>query len=225
MQNAEIAHALGINSASAARAVRSGTKELTACVGGDPKRAMDEVSARQTLSNRFISEITESLTDPAVHELRRLVRSSPREAWAVISDASELPAWTSADSVHIRGGGSFHVGARIAARGRIADRRISRDETLVTRLEAHGLLAWTTRSRIRPYPDAIEFRWSVAIETSDDGTTLVHRLHGVAFPPGPAGMVLQRAYSRVEGSMRTCMHRGLERLASLVEARARNFPV
>src|SRR6266545_1272756 len=74
-----------------------------------------------------------------------------------------LPAWVSAEGAHIRGGGSFHAGARIAARGRIADRRASRDDSLVTRLEPPELLAWTTRSRVPPYPDAIEFRWSLSL--------------------------------------------------------------
>jgi DNA-directed RNA polymerase specialized sigma24 family protein len=221
MHTGELAHAMGTNAGSAARVVRSAVKRLGECLNGDAKRALQDTTARQTLSRRWVSEVTDSLTDPVVYELRRVVRSSPREAWTVIADASQLPAWASAEGVHILGGGSLHVGARIAARGRIADRRLSRDESLITRLEPHDVLAWMTHSRIPPYPDAIEFRWSLAIEPDEGSCTIVHRLHGVAFPPGAAGTVLHRAYTRIEDSMHTSMHRGLERLASLVEARAR----
>jgi len=225
MAAGEIAHALGTNAGSAARIERAAVKHLNECVKENVRSAFKKLPPPPALAGRFFSELSASLADPVVLELRRSVRSGPREAWAVITDPSALPAWVAAEGVHIRGGGSFHAGARIAARGRIADRRASRDDSLVTRLEPPELLAWTTRSRVPPYPDAIEFRWSLSLEPGSDTVTLVHRLHGVAFPGGPAGLVLQRTYARVQESMHVSMHRGLERLASLVEARARTFPV
>jgi DNA-directed RNA polymerase specialized sigma24 family protein/uncharacterized protein YndB with AHSA1/START domain len=220
LPTSELAVALGGDVPGAARRMRSGLKELSRCLGRDARAELARTSVQAHLGGRFFdAAVAPALQDRWLLEVRRLIPRPPDEAWGVLSDPTAIPAWNSADGARVRGGGSLVPGARIAAGGHIADRRASHDESIVTRAEPPSLLAWTTRSRVSPYPGTVEFRWSITIEPSDGGSELRHRLHGIAFPPGPIGRILRKAVGRVEESMHTSMHRGSERLAALIEAR------
>ena len=155
-----------------------------------------------------------------VHSVRRLVAADPRTAWAVLCDPNALRSWVEATHLRARASGALRPGARLRARGRIAGRRMSRDETVITRTESEAVIAWTTRARPAGLPGAIEFRWSIELTRTDSGTQMVHRLDGVAFPPGPASSLLRRAWKKAEPSMPAAMHRGFERCAALIETRA-----
>jgi RNA polymerase sigma-70 factor (ECF subfamily) len=164
----------------------------------------------------FDDALAARMTDAAGIEVRRIVATGARAAWGAMTDPNALPKWVSAEDV--RANGSLRAGARIRARGRIADKRGSRDATLVTRADEERVLAWTTRARPVRLPGVIEFRWSISCEPDGSGTQLVHRLHGIAFPPGVAGVTLRRAYAKIADAMQLSMHRGLERLAALISS-------
>ena len=112
-------------------------------------------------------------------------------------------------------------------KARLVEKPVFRYSDELRQIEDAGIWLWTDRNRpvaamkevYTPFHAPIEFRWSVAIEEAPGGAELHHRLRGVAFPHGPVGSFLRNAYARVESSMQASMHRGLERLASLIEAR------
>jgi uncharacterized protein YndB with AHSA1/START domain len=211
---------LGTNSLAARAEVRAAMSALTRCMRNDARFALSNASV-PAVDRRTIERLTDAVPDHWLLETRRITTRPPHDAWNVLTDPTVLPAWVSAEGVHVRGGETLHPGAHIAARGRIAEQRRSRDESVITIAEQPRLLAWTTRSYLLPYEGAIEFRWTISIEETPDGCELKHRLRGVAFPSGVWGPAFRRAYARVEGSMQSSMHRGMERLASLVEASAR----
>jgi DNA-directed RNA polymerase specialized sigma24 family protein/uncharacterized protein YndB with AHSA1/START domain len=201
---------------------RRALRTLQSCLGSRPDNALRAANVDVHLERSFYDDVLEgALNDAPILEVRRIVQRPPHDAWGVLTDPTALPAWVSADHAHVRGGGSLRPGGHIAARGRIADKRRSLDESIVTIVEAPSLLAWTTRSRIQPFHDPIEFRWSIAIAEAPGGSELHHQLRGVAFPHTWAGDFLRVAYMRVQAGMLQSMHRGLERLASLVEASTR----
>jgi DNA-directed RNA polymerase specialized sigma24 family protein/uncharacterized protein YndB with AHSA1/START domain len=216
----EVARALGTSTLAAMRATRDGMRSLQASLGFKQNDALSAASSDAHLDRRFFDEVlSPELEDRWLLEVRRIVQRPRHDAWGVLTDPTAIPAWISAARAHVRGGGALHPGGHIAARGRIADRRPSRDESIITLVEPPGLLAWTTRSRITPLHAPIEFRWSVVIDEVTGGSELHHRLRGVAFPHGLVGRFLRGTYDRVAGSMQPSMHRGLERLSSLIEAR------
>jgi DNA-directed RNA polymerase specialized sigma24 family protein/uncharacterized protein YndB with AHSA1/START domain len=216
----EVARAMGTSTLRAMRETRGGMRSLQATLGFRPHDALSAASSDVHLDRTFFDKIlAPELEDQWLLEVRRIVLRPPHDAWGVLTDPTAIPAWISAARAHVRGGGSLRPGGHIAARGRIADRRPSHDESIITLLQPPALLAWTTRSRIAPFHAPIEFRWSVVIEEAPGGSELRHRLRGVAFPHGPVGSFLRRTYARAAGAMQGSMHRGLERLASLIEAR------
>jgi DNA-directed RNA polymerase specialized sigma24 family protein/uncharacterized protein YndB with AHSA1/START domain len=219
LKTSEIALAQGTTAVEASRRVRRAFRALHRCLGYDARATISSRRVEAHLDGRFFDdEVAAGLADQWLLEVRRLVARPVHDAWAVLNDPTALPAWTSAERSRIRGGGALRVGAHIASRGRIADMRPSYDETVITRAEHPTVLTWTTRSRLVPLSGTIEFRWSILIEDAPGGCELRHRLHGVAFPQGPFSGLLRGAYDKVSESMRTSMHRGLERLASLVDA-------
>jgi len=220
METGEIARAQGTSTIKAALSTRRAIRSLQGCLGFKPHEALGATSNGAHLDRKFFDKVlAPELDDRWLLEMRRIVMRPPQDAWGVLTDPTAIPAWISAARAHVRGGGSLHPGGHIVARGRIADQRRSHDESIITRVEPPVLLAWTTRSRITPLHAPIEFRWSVEIEEAPGGAELHHRLRGVAFPHGPVGSLLRTSYDRVAGSMQSSMHRGLERLASLIEAR------
>jgi uncharacterized protein YndB with AHSA1/START domain len=220
MEPGEIGRAQGMSTIKAALSARRAIRSLQACLGFKPHEALSASSIDAHLDRKFFDKVlAPQLDDRWLLEVRRIVMRPLHDAWGVLTDPTAIPAWVSAERAHVRGGGSLHPGGHIAARGRIADQRRSHDESIITRVEPPVLLAWTTRSRITPLHAPIEFRWSVAIEEAPGGSELHHRLRGVSFPHGPVGSLLRTTYERVAGSMQASMHRGLERLASLIEAR------
>ena len=222
LQPRDIAHAQGVPTAATMLQVRSAFRSFRACLGSKPFEALRAAWKDVHLEHAFFDEVLSAkLDDHVVVEVRRIVQRPPEDAWGVLTDPTAIPAWVSADHAHVRGGGSLRPGGHIAARGRIADQRRSLDESIITIVEPPSLLAWTTRSRIQPLHDPIEFRWSIAIAEVEGGSELHHRLRGVAFPRGLSGRFLRASYERVAEGMQPSMHRGLERLAALVEATTR----
>jgi DNA-directed RNA polymerase specialized sigma24 family protein/uncharacterized protein YndB with AHSA1/START domain len=220
LSGTEVGRALGTSTLSAMRQTRRAMRSLQASLGFKPLEALSIASKDAHLDRAFFDAVlTPELEDRWLLEVRRIVLRPPHDAWGVLTDPTAIPAWISAARAHVRGGGSLRAGGHIAARGRIADRRPSHDESIITLVQSPALLAWTTRSRITPFHAPIEFRWSVVIEEAPGGSEMHHRLRGVAFPHGPVGSFLRRTYERVAGAMQGSMHRGLERLASLIEAR------
>jgi DNA-directed RNA polymerase specialized sigma24 family protein/uncharacterized protein YndB with AHSA1/START domain len=218
----DIARAQNTPAATTMFQLRSAMRSLQACLGSRPFDALRAAWKDVHLEHAFFDDVLAGkLEDGSLIEVRRIVQRPPQDAWGVLTDPTAIPAWVSADHAHVRGGGSLRPGGHIAARGRIADERRSLDESIITLVEPPSLLAWTTRSRIQPVHDPIEFRWSIAIADVEGGSELHHRLRGVAFPRGLAGRFLHGAYERVGSHMLASMHRGLERLAALVEASAR----
>jgi DNA-directed RNA polymerase specialized sigma24 family protein/uncharacterized protein YndB with AHSA1/START domain len=216
----EVARAQGASLINAALNARRALRSIQSSLGFKPDELLSKASSDAHLERSFFDDVLAAeLGDGWLLEVRRIVLRPPHDAWGVLTDPTAIPAWISAERAHVRGGGSLHPGGHIAARGRIADQRRSRDESIITRVEPPALLAWTTRSRITPIHAPIEFRWSVQIEEVPGGSELRHRLRGVAYPHGPVGSFLRGTYERVAGSMQASMHRGLERLASLIEAR------
>lgn len=217
----EIARAQGTSSFQAALSARRAIRTLEGSLGFKPQEALNAAFKDAHLDRKYFDKVVApQLEDHWLLEVRRIVQRPPHDAWGVLTDPTAIPAWISAARAHVRGGGSLHPGGHIAASGRIADQRSSHDESIITIVERPVLLAWTTRSRITPLHAPIEFRWSVMIEEAPGGSELHHRLRGVAFPHGRvAGSFLRKTYDRVAGSMQGSMHRGLERLASLIEAR------
>jgi len=220
METSEIARALGTSTIKAALSARAAMRSLQASLGFKPQEALNAAFGDAHLDRKYFDKvIAPELEDQWLLEVRRIVQRPPHDAWGVLIDPTAIPAWISAARAHVRGGGSLHPGGHIAARGRIADQRSSHDESIITIVEPPVLLGWTTRSRITPFHAPIEFRWSVSISEAPGGSELHHRLRGVAFPHGSVGSFLRMTYERVSGSMQASMHRGLERLASLIEAR------
>ena len=218
----EISKAQGTATIETLRTTRAGLRSLESCLGSEPRSALRAAFPHMHLEHTFFEEALEpSLDDGFVLEVRRIVQRPPHDTWGVLIDPTALAAWVSAEGAHVRGGGSIHAGGRIVARGRIADRRRSMDRSIVTIVEPPSLLAWTTRARVQPVREPIELRWSIAIAEMPGGSELHHRLRGVAFPPGLSGRFLRAAYERVADGMQSSMHRGLERLAALVEASTR----
>ena len=202
--------------------LRGAMRSLQRCLDSRPFDALRAAWKDVHLERAFFDDVLATkLDDPFLIEVRRIVQRPAQDAWGVLTDPTAIPAWVSADHAHVRGGGSLRPGGHIGARGRIADQRRSLDESIITIVEPPSLLAWTTRSRIQPFHDPIEFRWSIAVTEVEGGSELHHRLRGVAFPRGMAGRFLHGAYERVEPQMQSSMHRGLERLAALVEASTR----
>jgi DNA-directed RNA polymerase specialized sigma24 family protein/uncharacterized protein YndB with AHSA1/START domain len=218
----DIARAQNAPTAATMLQLRSAMRSLQTCLGSKPSDALRAAWKDVHLDRAFFDDIISAkLDDASLIEVRRIVQNPPQDAWGVLTDPTAIPAWVSADHAHVRGGGSLRPGGHIAARGRIADQRRSLDESIITIVEPPSLLAWTTRSRIQPFHDPIEFRWSIAIDDVEGGSELHHRLRGVAFPRGIPGRFLRATYERVADGMQSSMHRGLERLAALVEATAR----
>jgi len=218
----DIARAQNVPTAATMLQLRSAMRSLQTCLGSKPGEALRAAWKDVHLERAFFDDVLSAkLDDPFVIEVRRIVQRPPQDAWGALTDPTAIPAWVSADHAHVRGGGSLRPGGHIAARGRIADQRRSLDESIITIVEPPSLLAWTTRSRIQPLHDPIEFRWSIAIADVEGGSELHHRLRGVGFPRGLPGRFLRRSYERVSHGMQPSMHRGLERLAALVEATAR----
>jgi DNA-directed RNA polymerase specialized sigma24 family protein/uncharacterized protein YndB with AHSA1/START domain len=222
LQPRDIAHAQDVPTAATMLQLRSAMRSFQTCLGSKPLDALRAAWKDVHLERAFFDDVLSArLDDPFVIEVRRIVQRPPQDAWGVLTDPTAIPAWVSADHAHVRGGGSLRAGGHIAARGRIADQRRSLDESIITIVEAPSLLAWTTRSRIQPVHDPIEFRWSIAIADVEGGSELHHRLRGVAFPRGLAGRFLRASYERVADGMQSSMHRGLERFAALIEASTR----
>ncbi|HLW15825.1 MAG TPA: SRPBCC family protein [Actinomycetota bacterium] len=222
LQPRDIAHAQDTPTAATMLQLRTAMRSFQSCLGSKPFDALRAAWKDVHLERAFFDDVLSAkLGDPFVIEVRRIVQRSPQDSWGVLTDPTAIPAWVSADHAHVRGGGSLRPGGHIAARGRIADQRRSLDESIITMVEPPSLLAWTTRSRIQPVHDPIEFRWSISIAEVEGGSELHHRLRGVAFPRGFPGRYLRGAYERVADGMQSSMHRGLERLAALVEATAR----
>lgn len=218
----DIARAQNTPAAATMFELRAAMRSLQACLGSRPLDALRAAWKDVHLERAFFDDVlSANLEDACLIEVRRIVQRPSQDAWGVLTDPTAIPAWVSADHAHVRGGGSLRPGGHIAARGRIADQRRSVDESIVTIVEPPSLLAWTTRSRIPPMHDPIEFRWSIEIADVEGGSELHHRLRGVSFPRGLAGRILHRAYERVATQMQSSMHRGLERLAALVEASTR----
>ena len=216
----EVARAQGTSIFKAAMDTRRALRTIQSSLGFKPDDLLRAASSDTRLDRTFFdTALAKELEDQWLLEVRRIVLRPPHDAWGVLTDPTAIPAWISAERAHVRGGGSLHPGGHIAARGRIADLRRSRDQTIITLVEPPSLLAWTTRSRITPLHAPIEFRWSVVIEETPGGSELRHRLRGVAFPHGWVGSFLHGTYERVAAAMQASMHRGLERLASLIEAR------
>jgi len=202
--------------------LRRAMRSLQTCLGSKPDDALRSASTDTHLERSFFDDfLARALEDTWIIEVRRIVQRPPHDAWGVLTDPTAPPAWVSASGAHVRGGGSLRPGGHIGARGRIADLRRSHDESIITIVEPPSLLAWTTRSRIPPLHDPIEFRWSIAITDAPGGSELHHRLRGVAFPHAWSGGLLRTMYERVTPGMQPSMHRGLERLSSLVEASTR----
>ena len=215
----DIARAQGVGVIETWRRTRASLRSLRACLGSEPENALRAALPHVHLEHTFFDDVLEpSLEDPSALEVRRIVQRPPHDTWGVLTDPTSLAAWVSADRAHLRGGGSIRAGGHIVARGRIADRRRSTDRSIVTIVDPPSLLAWTTRAQIRPVREPIELRWSIAIVEIPGGSELHHRLRGVAFPRGVSGRYLRAAYGRVADGMRSSMHRGLERLAALVDA-------
>ncbi|MGZ4139223.1 MAG: SRPBCC family protein [Actinomycetota bacterium] len=217
----ELGLALGVGPAVARERARRARRTMMACLGRDARAPLARAAARGNVDRQALEALSDALAEHRLLEVRRMVPRGAQDVWNVLTDPTALAAWISADGVRVRGGGAIYAGAHIAARGRIADLRRSRDETVITIAEQPRLLAWTTRSLVAPFDGTIEFRWTLAIEDSGDACELTHVLRGVAFPRGVRGVALRRAYAHVEGSMQSSMHRGVERLATLVEASTR----
>jgi uncharacterized protein YndB with AHSA1/START domain len=218
----DVARAQNMPAAATMFELRGAMRSLQTCLGSRPLDALRAAWKDVHLERAFFDDVlSANLEDGFLIEVRRIVQRPSQDAWGVLTDPTAIPAWVSADHAHVRGGGSLRPGGHVAARGRIADQRRSVDESIITIVEPPSLLGWTTRSRIRPIHDPIEFRWSVAIADVEGGSELHHRLRGVSFPRGLPGRMLHRAYERVAPQMQASMHRGLERLAALVEASTR----
>lgn len=230
----ELALMRGTNLGAAAKDLRDALRALAACVGeaGLPagedmlRGLLGEAVRGVELPPWFAEETVEpALREPDVPTVRRLVAADARGAWARILEPASVPAWVQAERVRVRGATRLEPGARILARGRLADQRPSRDESLVARAGDDRVLAWVTRSRIRPWPRALELRWTIEVIAAPDGCELVHRLRGVAYPPGPTSRFLRTAYQRVAEDMPAAMHAGIERLARLLEAGTPRTPL
>jgi len=231
----ELGLARGANLTVAVRGLRTALRALTACVEASGLGINEQQIAEQLTQMARGSELPPwfademlgpRLTEPDRPEVRRLVGLDPADAWARLLDPAGVPAWVQARDVRVRGAARLEPGARISARGRIAGRRPSRDETVIARADAsRHTLGWTTRSRIRPWGSAIEFRWLLSVAPASAGCELIHALRGVAFPPGPSGRFLRAAYERVADAMPTSMHAGIEQLAQLLETGARRAPL
>jgi uncharacterized protein YndB with AHSA1/START domain len=218
----DIARAQGVGVIEAVRTTRASLRSLQTCLGSEPANALRAAFPHMHLEHTFFDDVLEpSLEDRSALEVRRIVQRPPHDTWGVLTDPTTLAAWVSAERAHVRGGGSIRAGGHIVARGRIADRRRSTDRSIVTIVDPPSLLAWTTRSHVRPVREPIELRWSIAIVETPGGSELHHRLRGVAFPRGMSGRYLRAAYVRVADGMQASMHRGVERLAALVEASTR----
>jgi uncharacterized protein YndB with AHSA1/START domain len=218
----DIARAQNTPTAATVFQLRSAMRSLQSCLGSKPADALRAAWKDVHLERAFFDDVLSAkLAEASVIEVRRIVQRPPQDAWGVLTDPTALPAWVSADRAHVRGGGSLRPGGHIAARGRIADQRRSLDESIITIVEPPSVFAWTTRSRIQPLHDPIEFRWSITIDQVEGGSEFHHRLRGVAFPRGLPGKFLRGPYERVAPQMQSSMHRGLERLAALVEASTR----
>lgn len=232
MGAAELAPVRGTNLGVAARDLRGALRALRSCAettggGFDEQRIaaeLTEMARGVELPPWFAEELEPRLADPDGPTVKRLVAIDPARAWAQIVDPATLPRWVQATDVRVRGAARLEPGARVHADGRIAARRPSRDETLITRADDQ-VLAWTTRSRIKPWPSAIEFRWTLAVLEAAGGCELVHTLRGVSFPPGASSRFLRAAYARAGDAMPTSMHAGIEQLAQLLEAGARRTSI
>ena len=203
---AEIALTLGWGR----RGARSRVKRIAGAAGG-----LRDAALGIELPSWFFDEvIAPGLKDSPLVEVRRIVRSGAADAAIALRDVAALRRWVAHD---VRVAASrLDAGTRAGGTGRIADRLRSRDRTLFTRASAE-MIAWTTRAT--PRLGTIEFRWSIEIARAGDAIELRHRLNGVAFPGGFAGARARRAYAKVADAMPASMHRGLERLANVVEGR------
>lgn len=213
-----------------AKALRDGMRALTTAAGaaGLPTKeralraAMQDEVRGVELPPWFVEDaLAGALGEPDGPEVRRLLSADPDAAWSVLRDPAAFAGWLDVEDIRLRGAVILEPGARLTTSGRIAGKRPSRDETMITRAGDDRVLGWTTRSQVRPWPSRIEFRWTLAVVADEHETELVHRLRGVAFPAGLAGRFLRAAYRRVAEDMPQMMHAGVERLAQAIETRAR----
>lgn len=199
----EVGLALGLNPARAARLVRSVRA-----------RAIEQPVGLELPPTFFDEALAPALADPVVSGARRIVASDPEAAWGAIADPASVPAWAGEE---VRGRADVRPGARFRGHGRIAGARPSNDEIVVTRAERPSLLAWTMRAAPIPLRAAIELRLSLSVADGE----IALRLHGVAFPPPPAGAYLRRVWRRHEPAFAQWLHRRLEEVSTAVEARAK----
>ncbi|HEX9775828.1 MAG TPA: SRPBCC family protein [Actinomycetota bacterium] len=217
MTAGEIAAATGSRVPGVLRAIRALAKQ----VGPDGARSLAVEAKGIEASDPVFDAIEARLRRAPVHERGRRIRMAPAEAFEVLVDPASVATWVSGPR-RLRPSGRLRLGTRLTGPGRLGGRR-TRDETVVTLALAGEALAWTTGSRPRFLPGAIEFRWSLRLESAPDGTDLVHRLDGVAFPPGPVGIALRRSFRKAEPELLRDMQRGLETLGTALEGRAQRL--